>query len=1063
MIIYDLFYRQTIMRRIGDIGKLWDKSDLEEYPLGSVLHLLDDNFLMDKPIKFTPDVNGWSLTRKPQVKYMHHVSELVESSSNVVPYAERFILPTQGVKTTLTNYRRRNLRWIRPAPELEDLPHRSNVQAVVTYNSLYRARVFGILRNFRRFNYVWANVVNTLVQMPDRKHFIPLTITNQTFDRNMFLRTFEKYTKATIKYPEDMHYIFMVHFLGFIYSQKTESVFEYIPERMWKNINFVITAGNNMVIYNLQHLKDWNGDTDTLMIRIIKQINKLAETGVVAPVSDFSDVPAEIETTIDESLPTEEEYEDEQEESTPQQYTYMPTKPIVTETVPDKEPTRPKEKTEPKKVTPIKSTPTLAPEPKAKSPVPKLVPVPTIAPEPKRSTAPNPLQLPKIIRPLVAESITSKKTEQSKKEIDQLIDFEPHIIEIDPKWLEVEAKEDKLNAPVFTEAIEKKEQIKFNKTFVTDIDTASKEIIDNTKGLTTAQVKKVYKVAEEFKTIQVGNTTVEKLLNSTIDDTISSNDLDFLKDKVMDPSMLKSSVKNFEHEYMTKAFEKDLVSGLVSFNKQGMFLTDIKKENITDSLNSFEKYTVKYTDTALKKHTIKFTLPKIDERGFCFINGTFKTLKKQRITNPICKVSPTRVALNSDFNKYLIERNTAVARSFINYVDTLFAKATPEQELKLSFDKINYQKQTLPYEYTSLASKYNKIEFGRVGLSLSLDYTTRFEDVYGNIEQKECEDWESDLKAVYIGGRDNNDGTNYCCFLDLTGKLTIMDTVNGVKIESTTLIDLFAEILQQEPSSFSEWINFKLLNKTVPLIFALGYRFGLTEMLKYTKCKYQIYDAGKRFDYSPSDVVVRFKDKRLVIPRSPLIHSLLFAGLNNYDLRKIEMDAMDGKDVYFDLLQSKKMSIHNLKGIDGFFDMFIDPITRDVLHQMGEPTNTKDLLIRCVQLLSTEDHEDPASSTNFRFRSYERMNAAVYKILTKSFQTYKHRASGATSKFSIPEYETQQAIMEDQLMENVDMINPIHDIKYQHAFSHAGFGGRATETFMIDDRQFSGRWCWYYI
>ena len=226
-------------------------------------------------------------------------------------------------------------------------------------------------------------------------------------------------------------------------------------------------------------------------------------------------------------------------------------------------------------------------------------------------------------------------------------------------------------------------------------------------------------------------------------------------------------------------------------------------------------------------------------------------------------------------------------------------------------------------------------------------------------------------------------------------------------------------------------------------------------MLNYMKVAYRVYDKGTRFNKKPSDIAIRFEDQTLVIPRAPLTVSLLFAGLNWFDLRKVQMDQMDTKDIYYDLIASKGISTHNLKGIDNYFDYFVDPITADVLHQMKEPTTAKDLLIRATQLLATEDHKPAASSVNFRYRSYERINSAIYKVLTRAHATYVNKSIGATHKFSISDYEIKQLVIQDQLVENVDYINPINDIKYETEYSHAGFGGRQSiDTFMVDDRQY---------
>jgi hypothetical protein len=122
---------------------------------------------------------------------------------------------------------------------------------------------------------------------------------------------------------------------------------------------------------------------------------------------------------------------------------------------------------------------------------------------------------------------------------------------------------------------------------------------------------------------------------------------------------------------------------------------------------------------------------------------------------------------------------------------------------------------------------------------------------------------------------------------------------------------------------------------------------------------------------------------------------------------------------------------------------------------MREPTNVRDLVIRATAMLTTRDHKPAASATNFRFRGVEQITGIIYNEMARAFATYKHKSVGATNKFSMSDYTIKQRIMEEQLMENVNTLNPIDDIKAYSKFSNAGSGGRSGETFMIPDRQFT--------
>ena len=1060
MILFPLFYRKYVLRRLMDLTTLHDISELKELPVGSMLHIFNDNFKMDKPIVFVPDVaDNPMMNLEPIYKFVYHVSSPV---SGVIPFKESFVLPSQGVTTTILNFKKANQKFMRPVMKVEMFPTvtRPNVQSLISYNSLYRARVFGLIRLFRRMNYVLTSVLNQVCSMPDRNHFIPIPVGNRTFARNDFMKSLIVHDRTSIRYSDDPWYIFMVHLMGFLNSTPTPSLFEKIPKEMLPKIFFILYTNRSFMILDLAKLKEFNGANNIIYLRFLNVMNKLAGTGFETPVAIVDDSNVKYDTMEDKTLPdvdtdtpfdTGEKKEESKYEEKPvvQQSLFPSSKPV------EPPPPAPKIEETPKPVPP-------PPEPKKEEVKPKKEekidpPLPTSKPvepvKPKPVVAPSVKVAPP--KPVVQQTVPKK---EPPPQVDDLPTLDIPVVEVDPKLLEI-PPETQQNIAEFTKPITKEEQKKFNTDFVKEIDREAKIVIENNTELTDAQKKRVTAFSNNYKSIKVGTQTIEQILQSVPDDTVSTNKLDFLEDAVEDKSMLKSSVQTFEHDYIAKdIFKRDLISELVSFNKQGMFLQQLEVKDASDSLNKAETFVAKYKDIHQKDHTIRFTIPKVDERGYCYINGTLKTLKKQRVPNPIVKVSPTRVTLNSDYNKYLVERNTSVAHSFIYYVDKIIEKAAPNT-VSVVMNSYDYRDIMLPYEYTTCARKYRNIvlKLDNDNYHLFFDYHNKQAYIDENVPTNATR-----LEALFSIEKDTNttvfmvSKNGEAGFIRNNGEVLVYRLNDETLVEKTTIIDFLCDKLQVELTDFSEWVDFKLLNKSIPVIFALCYRYGLSHMLQYTKTKYTIYEKGTRLtNRKQSDIVVRFADKTMVIPRVPFVNSLLFAGLNMFSYKNVNMDELDSKDVYYDLIQSKKISVHNLKGIDNYFDLFVDPITKDVLNQMGEPTNAKDLLIRATQLLTTEDHKPAASSSNFRFRSYERINSAVYKVMSRAYATYKHKAIGASNKFSIADYEIKQLIMQDQLMENVDIINPINDIKYQCEFSHAGFGGRQSiDTFMVEDRQF---------
>ena len=255
-LLYDKFFRTNMFRRINDLTRLWNRDDLVEYPVGSMLHLIDDNFLMNHPVVLVPDTAGWSMTRKPDRKFVMHIIEPVPATT--IPLTETFALPTTGVSVTILNFKKRNQNLMRPVVKLEDFPSpmRPEVQSIISYNALYRARIFGLLRGYRRFNYIFTNIFNMIGSIgTGRRHFIPIPVGDKVFDRNKFMTSFIKHDKGSLKLAEDPWYLFMVHFMGWLNTQSTPSLFEKVPEKYWEYINFVLYTRTKVLVLNMRLLK----------------------------------------------------------------------------------------------------------------------------------------------------------------------------------------------------------------------------------------------------------------------------------------------------------------------------------------------------------------------------------------------------------------------------------------------------------------------------------------------------------------------------------------------------------------------------------------------------------------------------------------------------------------------------------------------------------------------------------------------------------------------------------------------------------------------------------------
>ena len=203
----------------------------------------------------------------------------------------------------------------------------------------------------------------------------------------------------------------------------------------------------------------------------------------------------------------------------------------------------------------------------------------------------------------------------------------------------------------------------------------------------------------------------------------------------------------------------------------------------------------------------------------------------------------------------------------------------------------------------------------------------------------------------------------------------------------------------------------------------------------------------------PNDIHIKFADRVLHINRYPLAHSLIVAGLEYFDVSRYDMSEFESKDVYYRLLMDKKLSINYIKGMDSFYDLFIDNMTYSVLKMMHEPTTVRDLLIRSTVLLTTTDHLPASSGYNHRIRGYEQFAGVVYNELSREFAAYQSK-HGANNKFSVNPDAVYLRIIQNASMLTAESGSPLEDMTLMCDMTYGGVGGRSADSFVITDRHY---------
>ena len=550
------------------------------------------------------------------------------------------------------------------------------------------------------------------------------------------------------------------------------------------------------------------------------------------------------------------------------------------------------------------------------------------------------------------------------------------------------------------------------------------------------------RIKESQLNVNYNKVTVNEALRDTKQKEIyvKKNDVSsIIKNKdITDKSLLKSSIVDFDTSYINKELDKDILKVLYSFNKIGLALVDIDIKDKIEEHTKIRNVKVHYKDLDMgKSHKFNFNIPYIEENGMIKFSGVSYKLQKQQVILPIVKIAEDKVNLTSNLNKTIVMRSDYKRNKFKLHINDYIAELNRNKLIEVEFSNEDLSKYKLPLDYASLAGSYKSIKFNNV----NLDFTNRSGDKESN--------------NIYIGTK----GT-YKVYFGYDNVMRVYNNKNEI-VEKYTIREFFNHHFGDEKVSLpkipKEYIEIKLLDKKFPIIFLIAYRLGLTKVLKDLKVEYRKVPVNVRFELGEDEMFIKFKDQYFIFNRYPLRNSLLLAGFEKFKkiLTKIYLEDMDDQNTYFKILEEMSIRRNYLKGINDYFDYFVDPITKDILIEMNMPTDFYGLLIKATEMLTDTEYKPPASIENFRIRSYELIPAIIYNKLARTFSIQDANRYVEKRKFSIPPDVILYDILQDPTCNVFEDINPFHDIKMENSVTNSGFGGRDSQAMVAKDRVYA--------
>lgn len=1017
----ELFHYKFQCFRNMHFNKFLDITKGIPLPFDAVIHDLGSMSISGSVV---PDIPSLDNIFNFQRRYLiYNNNPLIPSSFSYYEFPkDKFRVLPAGLLSKINKFRVAYGKRIKVTPNLSTLDSgRKDQISLVNERPLGSVRLTGILQGKRYIDHILNGMLDKISQLPPHiNHLIMVPLPKVTYKRKDFLSIIKRgYFPSTVVYPRDPFYLFISNLICYSNITEHETPFDKLPTvksevdfdengnptsiKLDSKISFIFYNEKYYCIYSLADLMDKFNQGLIFVDKFLFQLKKMIQmdTDIIVEEPDIDNDVEEIE--LKEQNFDQDELEDNLDID---------------------------------KINNIEV-------------IEKDIPITSLVIESKKELLPNKdkreVEESKEVKGYVSDKLDVSAFDMVL--IDRLPGTTKHekIVTVKEKVIDINSTSDLPKEIIKNKKIQKLIAKPLVSGLITHeshllktehyLDKEVHKLIENiSPNLTEKQLNRIRENAHKWKEIEFGDKTLHDLMNDTNGlAPIETKDLSFLENEVHDKSYLKATTLSVDQNYVDKHYHRHIVSTVLHLHKTGTFVTDIKTKQVKNKLEDYTEYVFKFEDIKFKQHSVKVILPNIGEDGTLLSRGSVKKIYKQRVNKPICKISPTEVALFSDYNKYLVELVGPARNNLVGIMSRLLTKKNPDKIITYSQGRFLDPDNRYPLELTQLASYYSWI---------------RINDILINFDLKQVS-YDDSKEAYRIGT-----GTNKEVFINMNNEIIIYE--NDTLSERTFFIKLVCDTLKIPEPPITQWTELNIINKSFPIGIILAYKFGLEKMLKMINLDYDIYNKEdiRKIPKNSRDIRVVLNDVVIVCSSSPYRKAFIMNGLNKFDLSKYSLQDLSDNEVYYEVFSAAGYSPNYLLEINNFFDFFVDPVAYEILLHMNEPTTPEAILLRSTMMLEHMDHKPPSSASNFRTRAHGKIPAMLYNEITKQMAAHR-RPMNQGGKFSINPQAVFQRIMQDALTENADVNNPIGAIKDQTTFSYTGFGGRSQESFVLRDRIFT--------
>lgn len=520
-----------------------------------------------------------------------------------------------------------------------------------------------------------------------------------------------------------------------------------------------------------------------------------------------------------------------------------------------------------------------------------------------------------------------------------------------------------------------------------------------------------------------------------------------VNDLVVQPHMKRATTNSLYADYINSGlYEADMINVMQHFRRSGLLIQDVKSKDKIDALNDASTLTLKLLPINGKASTANIDLFNLNPDGSFKADGVSYAMDAQKVDMPIRKTHPHRAALTSYFGKLFIQRSQLAAHNYTNWVTKKLSDAGLNSDdnrvQKIRFGENAIPKTPLPRAYTAVMREISEFSHP-AGARFYFEYKDA-NKIFGEANVKKYNKNGNVLVAK------KGDDLFYMKPDDTIWQVGKKDIPHGD----------FMELMGgkqgwgKRPKEFTELANLK--GKRVPIGVLLGYYLGFGKMIRKLGVKYRYEPANVRSTAKDDEFSLTFNDQRFhfTFPTKEAEYIVTGYTVIADILKGYKAGDLNQKETFFPILSALGCKKYHMTELDLIEELFVDPITEEILQDMKEPTDIIDLFIRCSELVASDEHPDETDPEFMRERRLERIPGFLYSTMVKAVREQRNKPNPSIHPVYIGPRDVWSAVLEDSTTQLVKELNPVHTLKQLESVSLSGEGGRAAETLVKSSRVF---------